>query len=79
MAQTRRREEPNPSDTRVPFRNAVGLKNAPNGYAESYVYDTLSPTTGRWLMWIAPGGATNTLAFNGGVYHFLSAIGLTDQ
>ena len=69
----------NPSDTRVPFRNAVGLKYAPNGYAEYYVYDTSSPTSTRWLMWLEPGSATNPTAFNGGVYYFLSAVGLTDQ
>jgi hypothetical protein len=69
----------NPSDTRVRFRNAVALKYGPNGYAEYYVYDTSSPMSARWLMWLEPGGATNPAAFNGGVYYFLSAIGLTDQ
>jgi hypothetical protein len=68
-----------PSDTRVRFRNAVALKYGTNGYAEYYVYDTTSPTSQRWLMWLEPGSSTNSMDFNGGVYYYLSSSGLTDQ
>jgi hypothetical protein len=67
------------ADTRVRFRNAMPLKYGMPGYAEYYVYDTTSPISQRWLMWLEPGSSTNPMDFNGGVYYFLSATGLTDQ
>lgn len=69
---------PGSSDTRVKFRNAVALKYAPAGYAEYFVYDTSSPTSARWLMWIEPGTMSNPQVAGPGVPYFLSATGLTD-
>lgn len=70
---------PNASDTRVRFRNAAPLKFGVAGYADYVVYDTTSPTSQRYLMWLEPGSSTNNMDYNGGVYYFLSATGLTDQ
>jgi hypothetical protein len=66
------------SERRVKFRNAVAMKSVPAGYAEYFVYDTSSPTSARWLMWIEPGSMSNPQLAGPGVSYFLSATGLTD-
>lgn len=67
------------SDARVKFRNAIGLKYSPNGYAEYFVYDTTDPLSQRWLMWNEPGTMTASLPTgNNMVPYFLSAEGLTN-
>lgn len=70
---------PNVKDIRVRFRNALALKYGTSGYAEYFVYDTTDPQSQRWLMWLEPGSAKSSVDYNGGVYYFLSASGLTDQ
>jgi hypothetical protein len=65
-------------DSMVRFRNALPLKYSTRGYAEYFVYDTTSPTSVRWLMWIEPGTMTNPQLAGPGVPYFLAADGLTD-
>ena len=67
------------SDSRVKFRNAIGLKYSSDGYAEYFVYDTTDPLSQRWLIWNEPGSATSTMFATGSVPYFLSASGLTEQ
>jgi len=66
------------SERRVKFRKAVAMKSVPAGYAEYFVYDTSSPTSARWLMWVEPGTMSNPQLAGPGVPYFLSATGLTD-
>ncbi len=72
---------PSGQTTSVKFRNALGLKNQPDGYAQYTVYDTKVPTSQRYLMWTERGTQTNpqSAGFGGpGVPYFLSTSGLTD-
>jgi len=65
--------------SQVPFRNSAPMKFGRSGYADYFVYDSTSPTSARWLMWLEPGRMANPEAGPDVVPYFLSASGLTDQ
>lgn len=63
----------------VKFRNALGTKSTPVGYAEYVVFDTTASLSNRYLEWMEPGTMANPQLAGPGVPYFLSTTGLTDQ